>query len=219
MSQWVKIVKEGHKILLEDTRLSVGRKITTRDGFIELRDTPDQGLHIIRVNDVDAAHYIVRLHEDGVYRLCPQCGYRVMHRGEKMHPIERILRRRNISSTLLEIAREECVKVYESWYDNCAQPFAVVPTNRWHHDGTAEVIDKHIWAPPYGQFCGGGHNQVMITEATYAISVSYDGSRQHCISKIITWPECDPKVFDEVLQNIKKMIANHIAECDGRKKQ
>ncbi len=199
MDPWIKIIKEGNKVFLSASRLTVGQKVMIYNGFIELRSSPEQGLHIIRTNTVNKANYIIYLREDGVYLSCPDYGYRVVPAAERVSPIERILQRRKIPKTFLTKVQEPCITVHVSWYDNDTKLFAGIPTNQWHHDGTEEIIHQEIWERPHGQFLGGGHNQIVIRDASYALNVVYDGFSQYNLAKIVVWPECDIQKFNAAL--------------------
>lgn len=198
MSTWIEVRKSGQNVEFENSDpFSVGQQVKMGLGSIELRDTKNAGLHIVRLSSGGNFTYSLRLTRDGSYRLGPSRGHRVVLPSEETDPIKRILREMDIPVSKLTYANEPTLEVTERHYDNWHCPVGHL-VNHWVTDGNASEVSVEVMERPQGYFLGGEFVTKSISGATYAISVS-SGKGWHGPEQIVVWPDCRPENLGDAL--------------------
>lgn len=173
----IEIVVENKRVSIKHGReeLSVGQTYPAGFGSIQLRDTPRNGLHVVKLTCNGNYVYSLRLICDGTYRIGPRFGHRVVDPAEEPDPIRRVLREYDVPVTNLVRVNHEFIKIGEAHYPVEADYVRLPNAYHGHFWVTDGVLEGNV-----------------ITGAGYAISFNHARvNSEKKPNKVLVWPNCD----------------------------
>lgn len=208
MSTWKEIEVVNRQVIVDGISINVGQRMSMGLGSIELRKTSRAGLHIVRLSARGHFKYCVKLGRDGLYRLGPDRGHRVVSPNEEQDPIKRILREMRISVSKLQLMKEgEGLAISTLNVDIACATREGEWQNRFVTDGTENTgIVSREQLSTYGRRAPAERREGSILGATYAIDVV----SQLCmasrivtyVAKVFVWPNCNPMALANALAPI-----------------
>lgn len=198
MAKWITIEKRGAKVFYGDgNEFTVGTSVKVGVGSVELRQTLEAGLHVVRLSGTGRFSYVLRLTKDGEYRLGPKFGHRVKEAVKENDPIRRVLRLADVPVGVLKVMVEGEPLIISTYSVDLDRAYHVGATEWWYETDGKEQTQENSRRKVGNQFCADEvHASGTITGATYAVCVDRTvlgtGGTRKSISQVAVWPGCDP---------------------------